>query len=53
MNLKKLVALAAVALVLFFLITQPGQSADLVHNILMGMKNAAVAIIDFARNLFR
>lgn len=52
MNVKKLVALAAVAFVLFFLITQPTQSAALVTTILTGLKNAALAVITFVKSLF-
>ena len=52
MNLKKLLVLAAVALVLFFLISQPTQSAGLVHNILGTLKDGAVAIIAFLKSLF-
>lgn len=52
MNVKKLVALAAVALVLFFLITQPTQSAALVTTILTGLKDAALAVITFVKSLF-
>ena len=53
MNLKKLLAVAGVGLVLFFLITQPGQSADIVHGMLQALKHGAEAIIAFMKNLFR
>ena len=52
MNAKKIIALLAVALVLFFLITQPTQSATLVTTILTWLKNAALAVITFVKSLF-
>ena len=41
-----------VALVLFFLITQPHQSADFVHRVLGWLKAGAEAIVTFFRALF-
>lgn len=52
MNAKKLITLVAVAFVLFFLITQPTQSATVVHNVLGWLQNGAQAIITFIRSLF-
>ncbi|WP_189054698.1 hypothetical protein [Longimycelium tulufanense] len=52
MNLKKILTWAGIALLLFFLITQPTQSADLVNNILSTLKEAAEALITFVRSLF-
>ncbi|MCP2259589.1 hypothetical protein LX15_003294 [Streptoalloteichus tenebrarius] len=52
MNLKKILTWAGIALLLFFLITQPTQSADLVNGILRTLKEAAEALITFVRSLF-
>jgi cell shape-determining protein MreC len=51
-NTKKILIVAAVALVLFFLITKPTQSADVVHNVLGWLRNGAEAIVTFVRSLF-
>jgi hypothetical protein len=51
-NLKKILTWAAVALVLFFLITSPTQASGLVTHILDLLKNAAAAIVSFVRTLF-
>jgi hypothetical protein len=51
-NTKKVLIVAVVALVLFFLITKPNQSADVVHNILGWLRNGAEAIVTFVRSLF-
>lgn len=52
MNAKKLLVGLAVALVLFFLITQPTQSADTVHGVLNWLRAAADALITFVKSLF-
>ena len=52
MNLKKLLVLATVAFLLFFLITQPHQSAGVVNTILNWLKNGAESIITFVRSIF-
>ncbi|MFD7658592.1 hypothetical protein ACFV4N_31845 [Actinosynnema sp. NPDC059797] len=52
MNVKKVVTLAAVALVLFLLITQPNESAEAVHTALGWLEQAAQSIITFVRSLF-
>lgn len=52
MNLKKILTWAGIALLLFFLVTQPTQSAGLVNNILNTFKDAAEALITFVKNLF-
>jgi cell shape-determining protein MreC len=49
---KKILIVAVVALVLFFLITKPTQSADVVHDILGWLRNGAEAIVTFVRSLF-
>jgi hypothetical protein len=41
-----------VALVLFFLITQPVQSAAAVHNVLGWLQTGAGAIVTFVKALF-
>ena len=51
-NLKKLIIILVVAFVLFFLISQPTQSATVVTNILNWLKSGAEAIITFVRSLF-
>jgi hypothetical protein len=51
-NAKKVATLAAVALVLFLLITQPVQSAAAVHQVLGWLRQGAEAIITFLRSLF-
>ncbi|HEV3356981.1 MAG TPA: hypothetical protein VG247_09315 [Pseudonocardiaceae bacterium] len=51
-NLKKLVVLVVVAFLLFFLITQPAGSANVVTTILTWLKEGATAIVTFVRSLF-
>ncbi|MFD9891074.1 hypothetical protein [Amycolatopsis sp. NPDC058986] len=52
-GLKKVLIIAVVLLVLFFLITQPNQSAGVVHTALGWLKNGAEAIVTFFRSLFQ
>ena len=52
MNAKKLIIALVVALVLFFLITQPMESANTVHGILNWLRGAAEALITFVKRLF-
>lgn len=52
MNAKKLITLVAVAFVLFFLITQPNESATVVNNVLTWLKDGAQSIITFVKSLF-
>lgn len=52
MDAKKAIILVAVALVLFYVITQPTQAADAVQGILGWLRDGAEAIITFMRNLF-
>jgi hypothetical protein len=49
---KKILLIVGVALLAFFLISQPVQSAELVNDILLGLKNAAEAVITFVRSVF-
>jgi hypothetical protein len=51
-NAKKLISLAVVALLLFYLITQPTQSANAVHTVLGWLRDGAEAIITFVKSLF-
>jgi hypothetical protein len=49
---KKAIILVAVALVLFYVITQPTQAAEAVQGILGWLRDGAEALITFMRNLF-
>ena len=51
-NAKKAMILVGVALVLFYVITQPTQAAEAVQGILGWLEDGAEAIITFMRNLF-
>jgi hypothetical protein len=51
-NAKKVMMLVGVALVLFYVITQPAQAAEAVQGILGWLRDGAEAIITFMRNLF-
>jgi hypothetical protein len=51
-NAKKIAAVAGTLLVLFFVISQPGASANLVHNILGMLQDAAESLITFVSNVF-
>ena len=51
-NLKKVLVLAAVALVLFLLITQPNESAEAVRTAVGWLQSGAESIITFIRSLF-
>lgn len=52
MDAKKLIILVAVAVVLFYVITQPTQAAGAVQGLLGWLRDGAEAIITFMRNLF-
>lgn len=52
MNVKKLLAFAGIALVLFFVIAQPGQAAGLVGNIIGFLRDSAESVITFVSNVF-
>lgn len=52
MNAKKAMMLVAVALILFYVITQPGQAAEAVQGILGWLRDGAEAIITFVKNIF-
>jgi hypothetical protein len=51
-NAKKAIILVGVALVLFYVITQPAQAALAVQGILGWLRDGAEALITFMRNLF-
>lgn len=51
-NAKKVIVLVVVAFVLFYLITQPVESANLVQSILGWLRDAADAIVTFLKQLF-
>lgn len=51
MNAKKIVGLLLLAFVIFFIVTQPETSADIVRSTFRGLSNAASAIADFVTNL--
>ena len=51
-NAKKLAGLLGIALVLFFVIAQPGHAANLVTNILDFLRSSAEAVITFVSNVF-
>ena len=53
MKAKKALVIVGVALIAFFLITQPVQSAALVNDILSGLRSAAEAVITFVRSVFQ
>lgn len=52
MKTRKLVKLAVVALLLFYLITQPTQAAEGTRTLLGWLEDAADAIIVFVKSLF-
>ncbi|RZS34264.1 hypothetical protein EV193_10951 [Herbihabitans rhizosphaerae] len=52
MNAKKAIVLVVVALLLFYLITQPTQSANAVQSVLGWLQDGAEAIITFIKQLF-
>jgi hypothetical protein len=51
-NAKKLAGLVGIALVLFFVIAQPGQAAGLVGNIVGFLRSSAESVITFVSNVF-
>lgn len=52
MDVKKILIFVVVALVLFFLISSPTQSANVVKDILGGLRSGAEAVISFVQSLF-
>lgn len=53
MNVKKVLVISGAALLVFFLVTQPVQSAALVTSILNTLQDAAEAVITFVRSVFQ
>ncbi|GAA3540849.1 hypothetical protein GCM10022222_25590 [Amycolatopsis ultiminotia] len=51
-NAKKLAGLVGIALVLFFVIAQPGQAAGLVGNVVDFLRSSAESVITFVSNVF-
>jgi hypothetical protein len=51
-NAKKLATFAGIALVLFFVISQPQTSAGLVGNIIGFLRSAAESVITFVSSVF-
>jgi uncharacterized membrane protein len=49
---KKFLLVAVVALILFWLVTRPTQSAEVVHTSLGGLRDGADSIVTFVHNLF-
>ena len=52
MKAKKVLMLVGVALVLFYVITQPSHAAEAVQDILGWLRDGAEAIITFVQNIF-
>lgn len=52
MNGKKLLGIVAAAVVIFFVIAQPGEAAGLVHTIIGMLKAAAGSAITFLKGVF-
>jgi hypothetical protein len=52
-KVKKVLIISGAALLVFFLVTQPVQSAALVTEILNTLKDAAEAVITFVRSVFQ
>ncbi len=53
MSMKKVVVWGGVALVVFFIITQPSQAASLVTETLGSIKEGATGLITFVKELFK
>jgi hypothetical protein len=52
MKAKKVVMIVVVALIAFYVITQPGAAAEAVQGILGWLRDGAEAIITFVKNVF-
>jgi hypothetical protein len=52
-NAKKLATFAGIALVLFFVIAQPGQAAGLVTNAVTFLRSAAESVITFVSSVLK
>lgn len=51
-GMKKCLLVVLVLLVLFYLITRPSESADVVHTSLGGLRDGADSLVTFVGNLF-
>ncbi len=51
MDVKKIAVLAVAAVLVFFVISQPGTAAAMVHNILGMLASAAESLITFVSNV--
>jgi hypothetical protein len=51
-GMKKCCLVVIVLLVLFYLITRPSESADVVHTSLGGLRDGADSLVTFVGNLF-
>ncbi|WP_198943630.1 hypothetical protein [Actinokineospora bangkokensis] len=52
MDVKKVLILTGAALLIFFLVTQPVQSAGIVNGIIQWLRDGAEAVITFVRTVF-
>jgi hypothetical protein len=52
-NAKKIAGLVGIALVIFFVISQPGNSAGLVTSIIHWLRTSAEAVITFVSSIFK
>ncbi|MGQ0838259.1 hypothetical protein [Actinokineospora sp.] len=53
MNVKKVLILTGAALLVFFLVTQPVQSAGIVNSLITTLREGAEAVITFMRTVFQ
>ncbi len=53
MDVKKVLILTGAALLVFFLVTQPVQSAGIVNSIITTLREGAEAVITFVRTVFQ
>lgn len=52
MNIKKILSVAAVALVIYLIVVDPQGAADSVRTVLSWLQGAAQSLIAFIRNVF-
>jgi hypothetical protein len=53
MRMKTIAIYAGIALILYFVISSPHNSADLVHNILLWLKSVAISLENFLEGVFK
>lgn len=51
MNTKNLIGAAVAVFLVFFIVTQPNQAADITHNLWDGTVNVAHGVADFVNRL--